>query len=162
CQNECGEGVEYCIGSQWQACTAARVREERCGNGVDEDCDGTIDEGCDGCTDGATRECRSECGQGTERCSGATWRDCDAREPADEVCDGQDNDCDGLTDEDFPALGAACEDGDGPCQVAGTRVCAPDGVGTVCDAVAGAGDAETCNGVYDDCDGQTDEDLPGV
>ncbi len=82
--------------------------------------------------------------------------------PGVEACNGLDDDCDGQTDEDFPALGAACADGEGPCQVSGTRVCAADGVGTVCDVVAGAGDVETCNGVDDDCDGQTDEDFPGV
>ncbi len=82
--------------------------------------------------------------------------------PGVEACNGLDDDCDGVVDEDFPALGAACEDGVGACRAEGHRVCAPDGVGTVCDVQAGLPGVERCNDVDDDCDGATDEDFPTV
>jgi len=84
-----------------------------------------------------------------------------------EVCDGADNDCDGTTDDGFD-VGAYCTTGVGACARAGTMVCAADGAGTTCDAVAGPPVTEICNGVDDDCDGAIDESgcespcLPGV
>ena len=82
-----------------------------------------------------------------------------AGDPVDELCgNGIDDDCDEETDEGFD-VGAACTSGLGVCEVAGSRICAPDGVGTVCDATPGQGTAEQCNDVDDDCDGDVDEDF---
>ncbi|HUH04698.1 MAG TPA: MopE-related protein [Kofleriaceae bacterium] len=77
-----------------------------------------------------------------------------------EVCDGIDNDCDGLTDEGFP-VGGACDNGElGVCLETGTIVCSGDGQTTVCDAPAGTPNPpETCNNLDDDCDGKIDEGL---
>jgi hypothetical protein len=69
-----------------------------------------------------------------------------------------DNDCDGLVDEVCP-----CEDGDeypcggnrGEC-VAGTQVCT-EGAWPGCMNGEPPADFEICNGLDDDCDGQTDE-----
>ena len=70
-----------------------------------------------------------------------------------ELCNGEDDDCDGLTDEDFPGLGEACCD---PC--AGTVVCDAAGTGTICGGVTPC--PEICNLVDDDCDGAVDEVIP--
>ncbi|MCB9787470.1 MAG: hypothetical protein H6744_12390 [Deltaproteobacteria bacterium] len=78
------------------------------------------------------------------------------------VCDSQDNDCDGQTDEDFAGLGEAC-DGDDSDQCAnGVMVCTGDGAGTTCGPETPSGVVETCNGADDDCDGLTDEGLDSV
>ena len=85
-----------------------------------------------------------------------------------EVCDGSDNDCDGLTDEgmlfgDLP-LGAKCV-GAGACgKVQGVVQCSKDGgVGAICSTMAGGtyfqGKPEVCNGIDDNCDGHIDENL---
>ena len=81
--------------------------------------------------------------------------DCDAPTPAEEVCDGADQDCDGATDEGDPEGGGACqtEGMEGACG-AGTLHCEDGALECVPD---GAGAPEECNGLDDDCDGETDE-----
>ncbi|PIR04262.1 MAG: hypothetical protein COV59_03710 [Candidatus Magasanikbacteria bacterium CG11_big_fil_rev_8_21_14_0_20_39_34] len=72
-----------------------------------------------------------------------------------EVCDGVDNDCNGQVDEDLG--GGACQTGElGPC-VSGTNQCR-NGV-LVCVRNVNPS-PEVCDGVDNDCDGDTDLDDP--
>ncbi len=71
--------------------------------------------------------------------------------PADEVCNGLDDDDDGMVDNGLPDL--SC--GAGVC--AATVVACVGGVPNPC--IPAAPTEEQCNGVDDDCDGVTDEDL---
>ena len=82
---------------------------------------------------------------------------CDAAlgDPAAELCDGLDNDCDGQIDETFANIGNACTAGIGQCQADGAFICNPAGDGTVCDAVSPV--EEVCDGEDNDCDGEVDE-----
>ncbi len=75
-----------------------------------------------------------------------------------ELCDNRDNDCDGRADEQVATDGDSCDTGLlGVCQngtltcVRGTNNCTP---------LQAAG-TESCNGLDDDCDGETDEDTDG-
>ncbi|MGM0556182.1 MAG: MopE-related protein [Myxococcota bacterium] len=78
--------------------------------------------------------------------------------PAEEICDGIDNDCDGDIDEDIPDVGQSCSSGaDGICD-AGTKQCAATaGIECVSNIAPGT-QTETCDGLDNDCDGETDED----
>ncbi len=93
---------------------------------------------------------------------------------ASEICDGRDNDCDRLTDDqDGDVLGVqiryADVDSDGYGDPATARsLCDATGTGdgSDCDdrdAAVNPGAAEACNGgVDDDCDGLVDDDDPGA
>ncbi len=92
---------------------------------------------------------------GTETCDpSAGWSECDAPTPIAELCDGEDNDCDGIVDEDVthdpPECTAANEFG----TCAGAFVCAG---AWVCDAAEPI--AELCDLVDNDCDGGVDEEA---
>ncbi|OGQ25402.1 MAG: hypothetical protein A2138_26450 [Deltaproteobacteria bacterium RBG_16_71_12] len=93
------------------------------------------------CTDGDA--------DGVATCEG----DCDDDDAsvhfgAPELCDAQDNDCDGVGD---PEDCTGDFDGDGVAGIAGD--CADD------DPTRRPGQVERCNGVDDDCDGAVDEGL---
>jgi hypothetical protein len=155
----CRLGQQVCLddGSGWGPCAGEIVPEaqESC-NGLDDDCNGLVDEEIDGlgedCPVGVGG-CQTigtvACVEGEQICRGFDLL------PQDERCNGVDDDCDGLTDEDF-ALGSACDAGVGACAASGHFSCGDDG-GLVCDAVLGDPVAEDCNGADDDCDGLTDE-----
>lgn len=76
--------------------------------------------------------------------------------PGVETCNGQDDDCDGMIDEDFAGVNTPCSAGDGACMAAGTWVCNQAGNGLTCNAVAGQPVAETCDGLDNNCDGMVD------
>ncbi len=80
----------------------------------------------------------------------------------EEVCDGVDNDCDGVRD-NLPGLGSACIVGDGACRREGVFLCDLERSAAVCSVEPAPPSLELCNGLDDDCDGDTDEldDVPG-
>ena len=92
-------GVETCTtGSGWAGCTAPIPAQESC-NGIDDNCDGSIDEAL-GAGTCVAQNASGSC-VGTKTCSGSSGWTCSAKVPAVETCNGQDDDCDGSTDEDF-------------------------------------------------------------
>ncbi len=162
-------------------------------NGADDDCDTRIDEGFPGlgttCDDGEVGACRGTgayvcaaggggvtcqittpgASPGTEVCNGDD-DDCDGlidealncQTPCTptgrDVCNGLDDDCNGAVDDDDPDAGSACgATADGVCQL-GQFVCIAGDL--VCiGAIYPDPGGETCNNLDDDCDLQVDEDA---
>ncbi len=161
----CYAGTQECVDGTWRECVGARMPEDEICDGLDNDCDQQTDEGCE-CLDGLFEACGTdvgECSMGSKFCIRGRWGPCEGEVPSiAELCDGRDNDCDGEYDEDFLDLLQPCAAGVGICVRPGAIVCSPDDMSTYCNAVAGSGTVEFCNGLDDDCDGRTDEDFAGL
>ncbi len=130
--------------------------------------------GCSGRGSDAPDECVGDCEEEREGDTGETTdTDTDPACPASpEVCDGVDNDCNGLVD-DLPTDGSvwyADADGDGHGADASPIVAceappgalATDGDCVDDDATIHPGAEEVCNEVDDDCDGAVDDDDPDM
>jgi hypothetical protein len=102
-EGACQGGTQTCLGGAWGGCTGATEPSPETCNSVDDDCDGVVDEGCL-CPEGETRPCGNDvgtCRPGEQICTGGVWSGCEgAVWPSEELCDGQDNDCNGVADND--------------------------------------------------------------
>jgi len=175
--DDCNDGDPLVSPSANEAC-----------NSIDDDCDGDVDESSgdastwyadtDGDGYGDAADSITDCDGGTAYVSDST--DCDDTDAAinpgeDEVCNGVDDDCDTLVDDDDsdvtdPLTYYDDTDGDGYGDPATETITCDSLTGlstdnTDCDdtdAAVNPGASETCSGVDDDCDDLVDDDDPDV
>ena len=98
----CEFGTQTCSGGAWGSCVGGTSPTSETCNGSDEDCDGVPDN-ADLDIPGLGATCGSntgECRQGTQSCNGSSIV-CGGTYigPSDEVCDHENDDCDGRFDE---------------------------------------------------------------
>ncbi|MFO0593923.1 MAG: MopE-related protein [Myxococcaceae bacterium] len=133
-----------CLGSQicqadggFTNCLAPPAQQETC-NGADDDCNGKID---DFQAPDCTRTTGNVTCTGPQVCFASAGLVCTARTPAAEVCNYEDDDCDGQVDEDFRTRGLyTTPQHCGGCNLDCSKLI-PHAVTTTCDS---ANDAPTC------------------
>jgi Putative metal-binding motif len=107
CSTTCGHGVAFCQRGIWSECTADKPAPEIC-NGKDDDCDGVADNvqySSPYCYTGPAQTAAvGECRPGVSRCSFGQYVCAGQTVPRTELCDGRDDDCDNVVDEDFGGL----------------------------------------------------------
>ena len=144
----CKHDVLSCVNGFPVVCDPLEGASQELCDGKDNDCDGPVDEGFGAITCGL-----GQCLHQVLECVDGTPKECDPFEGATpEVCNGADEDCDGVADN---GLGTS---------ICGKGVCAHaidncvGGKPSVCDPLLGQA-PETCDGKDNDCDGQVDDGL---
>jgi hypothetical protein len=127
CRNDCDDGASGIHPGAFELCNAR-----------DDDCDAAVDEGLDTLVTCGVGPCQ----RSVVLCVDGTAHLCVPGNPSAELCNGLDDNCDGIPDN-----GDA--DGDGSLDCSGD--CAPGDPGIH------PGAPEICNGVDDDCDQAVDE-----
>jgi len=137
-------------GTVVNTCTQGTPQIEAC-DGVDNNCNGVVDEDLN-------QQCGvsviGACEYGTQTCSNGSWGTCVGNiDPTPEICDGLDNDCDGVVDDGIAPVPTSC--GLGACAAEGQLICS--GGSFVDNCTPGQPQTEICNGLDDNCDGNIDE-----
>lgn len=153
----CGVGLSQCNAGVLSCMQTTMPTAEAC-DGVDNDCSGTVDDNIVGTGTPCSTGQLGVCSAGTYACKNNAV-DCFSNVTAStETCNGLDDDCDGMVDENNPGGGTACMTGMPGICATGTQTCTNGALACTSNT---APKTETCNGIDDDCNGTVDNGNPG-
>jgi Notch-like protein len=148
----CKEGQIVCQNGALVCNDSTGPNVEIC-NGVDDDCNGQTDEGDPG-GGGACGSATGVCTQGTFHCVSGELVCQGGNAGGPEVCNGLDDNCNGVVDDNPTDVGQACGASNvGECKL-GQTICV--GGGLQCAGEVGP-TTEVCNGRDDNCNGTIDD-----
>ena len=176
--NDCNESVDDEIAAIPTTCgigACAATGQLTCQSGVlidsclpgsptDEVCDG-FDDNCNGVVDDDIPAVLTTCGvgacvsEGEQTCeSGELVDSCVPGDPASEICDGIDNDCNEAVDDGILVVPTTC--GIGSCASVGELTCESGELADSC--IAGDPVDEVCDGIDNNCNGEVDDAIAAV
>jgi hypothetical protein len=154
----CQKGSIQCVGGSLLCMGAVNPQAETC-NGADDDCDGTIDNNIAGAGAQCGQSNTPPCSLGSMQCQGGQMTCVGAVNPKVETCNNMDDDCDGVVDDTAQGTGVSCgQNNTFPCSF-GTIQC--QGGNLICTGAVNP-QAETCDGVDNDCNGVIDNMPAGA
>jgi len=149
----CHAGTSVCSNGVWGPCQGQVTPGVEVCNGLDDNCNGLVDENlARTCYDGPPGTVGvGVCDAGVSTCSAGVWGTCVGEVlPSPEICDGLDNNCNGLIDE-----GGVC----GACLNGQTQTCYDGPPATLNVGVCHGGTQACVGGGFGPCTGEV---LPGV